>query len=158
MRTWRPYCSQTFCWMPVKTHNLWAVGAKNTVPERLVRSGLHRLGFRFRLHSPNLPGKPDLHLSKYNLALFVHGCFWHGHDCRLFKWPKTRTEFWKNKIESNKTRDQRQIDQLIEWNIRVGIVWECSLKGKTRFTEEFFFEQLVGYIESDLSFFELSST
>lgn len=105
------------------------IRSKNTKPELIIRQALHHLGFRYRLHSPDLPGKPDLVLKKYNAIIFVHGCFWHKHNCHLFKWPKTRPDFWKKKIERNQKKDAESIEALRERNWRICIVWECSVKG-----------------------------
>ncbi len=104
----------------------------NTKPEMIIRSGLHKRGFRFRLHDKKLPGKPDLVLPKYSAVIFVNGCFWHKHNCHLFKWPKTRQEFWREKIEGNAARDERNVQALLDGGWRVMTVWECALKGKTR--------------------------
>jgi len=104
------------------------IRAKNTAPEMLVRRSLHRLGFRFRLHDKRLPGKPDLLLPKYEAAIFVHGCFWHGHDCPAFKWPSTRAEFWRAKIKRNRELDEHHINTLREMGWRVCVVWECSVR------------------------------
>ncbi|RYD67576.1 MAG: DNA mismatch endonuclease Vsr [Verrucomicrobiaceae bacterium] len=91
------------------------IRGKNTRPEITVRSFLHRNGFRFRLHGRDLPGKPDVVLPRWKVAVFVHGCFWHGHiGCRYFKLPKTRAEFWKTKIDGNKQRDAVAVDRLRE--------------------------------------------
>ncbi|NTU45787.1 MAG: DNA mismatch endonuclease Vsr [Chlorobiaceae bacterium] len=108
------------------------IRAANTIPEMRIRRGLHARGFRFRLHCSSLPGKPDLVFSKYRAVIFVHGCFWHAHECALFKWPKTREEFWKGKIGKNRTRDYAVMDELARQGWRVLIVWECALKGKGR--------------------------
>lgn len=108
------------------------IKGKNTKPELAMRSGLHALGFRYRIHVKNLPGKPDLVFPKYKAVLFVHGCFWHGHDCHLFKWPSSRVDFWTAKINRNKEIDQISIERLQNAGWRVGTVWECALKGKTR--------------------------
>lgn len=105
------------------------IRSRNTKPERLVRSALHRLGFRFRLNVQSLPGKPDIVLPRYQAALFVHGCFWHGHDCRLFKLPGTRTDFWQRKFESNRANDLKARDALIAVGWRVATVWECAIRG-----------------------------
>lgn len=102
----------------------------NTKPEILVRSLLHRHGFRFRLHARNLPGKPDIVLPRYHAVIFVNGCFWHGHDCHLFRMPKTREDFWREKIGRNQFNDQKNRDALIAANWRVGVVWECAIRGK----------------------------
>jgi DNA mismatch endonuclease (patch repair protein) len=108
------------------------IRSKNTKPELIVRKALHARGFRFRLHDKNLLGKPDIVLHKYNAVIFVNGCFWHGHDCHLFKWPKTRAEFWRAKIEGNQKRDARNIVLLRDMNWRVLVIWECSIMGATR--------------------------
>ena len=79
------------------------IKGKNTKPELVIRSALHRRGFRFRLHRKDLPGKPDLVFTRRNAVIFVHGCFWHGHDCHLFRWPKNREDFWREKIGKNGT-------------------------------------------------------
>ena len=114
-----------------RSRNMAAIKGKNTKPELLIRTGLHRLGFRYSLHNRKLPGKPDLYFRQYKAVIFVHGCFWHGHDCHLFKWPKTREDFWHEKISANVDRDTRNIQALEEAGLRIGIVWECALKGKT---------------------------
>ena len=108
------------------------IRAKNTKPEILVRKGLHRKGFRYRLHDKQLPGCPDIVLARYRAVIFVHGCFWHGHECHLFKLPATRSDFWQQKITRNKLVDARaqKALQLLGW--RVLTVWECSLRGRTR--------------------------
>lgn len=104
------------------------IKGKNTSPELYVRKALHARGFRFRIHTTHLPGKPDLVLPKYKAAIFVHGCFWHGHNCHYFKIPKTRTEFWLAKIEGNKKRDIQQIKSLNNNGWRVLIIWECAVR------------------------------
>ena len=108
------------------------IQGKNTRPELLIRKGLHRAGFRFRLHDRRLPGRPDLVLPRYRAVILVEGCFWHGHDCHLFKWPQSRPEFWKKKIEGNRARDRKNHIALLEEGWRVARIRECSLKGKTR--------------------------
>lgn len=108
------------------------IRGKDTKPELIVRKALFREGFRYRLHDKRLPGKPDLVLPKYNAVIFVHGCFWHGHDCHLFKWPKTRKDFWRKKIARNKDVDKRNYRKLKEEGWYILTVWECALKGKAR--------------------------
>lgn len=108
------------------------IKGKNTKPELLVRSGLHSRGFRYRLHSSKVPGKPDLVLVRYRVAIFVHGCFWHGHDCHLFKMPATRPEFWESKISRNKKRDQDVRRLVLQDSWRRLVIWECALKGRSR--------------------------
>lgn len=105
------------------------IKGRNTKPELLIRSLLHKKGFRFRLHVKDLPGKPDIVLPKYKAVIFIHGCFWHGHqDCRLFKLPATRTEFWREKIFRNQANDRRVVDLLLTSKWRVCIIWECSIR------------------------------
>jgi DNA mismatch endonuclease, patch repair protein len=104
------------------------IRGKNTKPEMLIRRGLHARGFRYTLHC-KLPGKPDICLPKYRAVIFVHGCFWHGHDCHLFKWPATRQEFWREKIEANRRRDADAREVLASKGWRVLTVWECSIRG-----------------------------
>lgn len=106
------------------------IKSKDTKPEMILRRCLHARGFRFRLHRRDLPGCPDIVLRKYRAVIFVHGCFWHGHDCALFKWPKTREAFWSNKLAGNKARDSIMIRLLLTRGWRVATVWECSLKGR----------------------------
>lgn len=112
--------------------NMSRVRSRNTRPEMLVRRGLHALGYRFRLHRRDLPGRPDLVLPSHRVALFVHGCFWHGHDCELFRLPATRSEFWARKISGNKARDQKALLELAARGWRTMIVWECAIRGGAR--------------------------
>ncbi|ODA33647.1 very short patch repair endonuclease [Veronia pacifica] len=107
-----------------------AIKPRDTKPELIVRQTLHARGFRFRLCPPNLPGKPDIWLPKYNAVIFVNGCFWHLHQCHLSHIPKTRCEFWFNKLTSNADRDKRNIRKLLASHIRVLVIWEYALKGK----------------------------
>nr|WP_311201364.1 very short patch repair endonuclease [Pseudomonas frederiksbergensis] len=108
------------------------IQAKNTKPEILIRKALHARGFRYRLHVNNLPGKPDLVLPKYGAVVFVHGCFWHGHTCRYFKIPQTRSEFWVDKIMKNQARDKHQETLLVSMGWRVLVIWECAVRSMKR--------------------------
>jgi len=105
------------------------IRGKDTKPEFLVRRGLHARGFRFRLHGSKLPGRPDLVLPKYSAAVLVHGCFWHAHGCSLTKIPKTRPDFWRQKLEGNQARDARQLAELNDMGWRTLVIWECALRG-----------------------------
>lgn len=105
------------------------IRARDTKPEKLVRSLLHRRGFRFRLHVRDLPGTPDIALPKYRATIFVHGCFWHGHDCSFFRLPATRTAFWRGKIDRNRANDLAARNALVALGWRVAVVWECALRG-----------------------------
>ena len=109
-----------------------AIRGRDTKPELIIRKGLHARGFRFRLQGRDLPGRPDLIFPKYRALLWVHGCFWHGHDCSMFHWPKTRAEFWQTKIGGTVVRDQRNQQALIALGWRVGTIWECAIKGPGR--------------------------
>lgn len=104
------------------------IKCKNTKPELIIRRFLHAKGFRFRLHVGELPGKPDLVFPKYGAVIFVNGCFWHGHSCKYFKAPSTRTEFWLGKIGSNRERDERNTALLMEAGWRVATIWECAVR------------------------------
>lgn len=106
------------------------IRGRNTKPELLVRKYLHSRGLRYRLHAKELPGKPDLVFPKYKAVVFVHGCFWHGHDCPLFKWPTTNIKFWRTKISANQTRFNVQKSFLESNGWKVIVVYECSLKGQ----------------------------
>lgn len=109
-----------------------AIRAANTKPELQVRRALHAFGLRYRLHARELPGKPDLVFPQHKAAIFVHGCFWHGHDCHLFTMPATRRDFWETKISRNIATDAAAGAALTSAGWRVGVVWECALKGRTR--------------------------
>lgn len=106
------------------------IRGKDTKPELRLRRALHAAGFRYRLHVRSLPGTPDLVLRRHRAVIFIHGCFWHGHDCPLFRLPATRTEFWREKIESNRARDRRSLSRLAAEAWRVLSVWECAFRGK----------------------------
>lgn len=131
------------------------IRGKNTKPEIFLRKALHRDGFRFRIHT-GLPGKPDMVFAKWGALLFVHGCFWHGHSCHLFKWPKSRPEFWRTKISGNIIRDEANISKLVTQGWRVGIVWECALKGRTRLDSAVVIKRCSSWIKSNRKRFELA--
>lgn len=108
------------------------IRSKNTKPEVLLRKELFARGLRFRIHVKDLPGKPDIVLPKYHTVIFVHGCFWHGHkDCRYFVIPKTRTEWWMNKITGNQNNDIKKKEELERAGWKVVDVFECELKKAT---------------------------
>ena len=108
------------------------IQGKNTKPELIIRSALHRDGFRFRIHVKNLPGKPDIVLKKFKAVIFIHGCFWHKHNCRFFKWPKSRVDFWKEKLNKNADNDAKNIKKLADLQWRICIIWECALRGANK--------------------------
>lgn len=112
-----------------RSYNMSQIKGKDTKPEMLVRRFLHAKGFRYKLHDKTLPGKPDLVLPKYKTVIFIHGCFWHGHQhCRYYVIPKTRTEWWVNKINGNIANDRKAEALLAQAGWKVIIIWECELK------------------------------
>ncbi|MGN1196897.1 MAG: very short patch repair endonuclease [Acetatifactor sp.] len=116
-----------------RSYNMSRVKGKDTKPEEIVRKYLFSQGFRYRKNDKRLPGKPDIVLPKYKTVIFVNGCFWHKHEgCKYFVWPKSNSEFWKEKIESNIVRDKKQYEELKNAGWHVIIVWECELKKKQR--------------------------
>ena len=106
------------------------IKGKDTKPEVSIRQELHSRGYRYKLHDPTLFGKPDLVLPKYKAVIFVNGCFWHAHNCHLFKWPKSNSAFWRKKISSNKDRDLRTKTAFSQTDWRHLTIWECAIKGK----------------------------
>lgn len=106
-----------------------SIRAFDTKPELFIRKHLYSLGFRYRLHRKDLPGKPDITLPKYQAVVFINGCFWHGHDCHLFRSPKTNRSFWQEKIAANRARDQKNVSTLRARGWRVVVIWECALSG-----------------------------
>lgn len=119
-----------------RTRVMRAVKSENTTPEKRVRSLLHAMGLRFRLHRKDLPGTPDIVLPRWNTAIFVHGCFWHGHDCpRGARQPKTNAQYWKAKIERNRKRDELAARELERLGWRVLVIWECRMKSQADLRE-----------------------
>lgn len=114
-----------------RSRNMAAIRSANTKPEMRVRSALHRLGFRFRLHRKDLPGRPDIVLPKHRTVIFVHGCFWHCHRCRYGSVvPATRAAFWAAKRGGNVERDRRNATALRKLGWRVLVLWECEIRAK----------------------------
>jgi len=103
---------------------------KDTGIEMTIRSGLHAEGLRYRLRGAGLPGRPDMVLPKFRAVVFVHGCFWHGHSCPLYRLPKTRPEFWQAKVDANRSRDLRAVEDLRQLGWRSLVVWECGVRGQ----------------------------
>lgn len=117
----------------IRSYNMSQIKGKDTKPEIIVRKYLHAEGFRFRLHTKYLSGKPDIVLKKFNTVIFIHGCFWHGHEgCKYFVVPKTRTQWWLDKITRNKTKDNENVRILQENGWRIITIWECELKKDIR--------------------------
>lgn len=132
------------------------IRGKNTRPELAIRSALHRRGFRYRLHRKDLPGKPDLVFGGRNAVIFVHGCFWHGHDCHLFCWPESREDFWREKIGKNIERGRAQYQALADCGWRIGTVWECAQKGKTRLPFDDIVDRCAIWLKSNIKTLEVN--
>ena len=131
------------------------IRGKDTKPELLIRRALHAKGFRYRLHAKDVPGRPDLVLPRFRSAIFVHGCFWHGHDCSLFRLPATRTEFWKAKIARNRKRDDEVAAMLAESGWRQLVVWECAIKGRGKLPLETVVNQVSSWVRGTEDRFEI---
>lgn len=137
----------------VRSRMMAGIRTKHTDIEMIVRSYLHARGFRYRLHEQKLPGRPDLALKRWNLAIFVHGCFWHGHaDCRKANMPKTRPEFWQEKFRKNSERDKRATNLLHTYGWRTAVVWGCALETNPEET----LTQLAKFTKSKETSFEAS--
>ncbi|MBD3666184.1 very short patch repair endonuclease [Sulfitobacter aestuariivivens] len=123
------------------------IGPHNTKPEMMVRRGLHKLGYRYRLHNRKMKGKPDLVFPKFGAVVFVHGCFWHAHQgCRYFQLPKTNAEFWEEKLAGNIERDEKVIAELLNSGWRVLTIWECMTRS---LTAETLAEMTADWLRSD---------
>ena len=127
-----------------RSYNMSCIKGKGTKPEEIVRKYLFSQGFRYRKNDKRLPGTPDIVLPKYRTVIFVNGCFWHGHKgCRYFVWPKNNAEFWKNKIESNISRDRKKAETLKDQGWKVIVVWECDLKHNFVFSMQNLVDQIL---------------
>lgn len=131
------------------------IRGRDTKPELAIRRALHAKGFRYRLHGKNVPGRPDLVLRRYRAAIFVHGCFWHGHDCPLFRLPGTRTEFWKAKIERNRERDREVAAALEDISWRRLTIWECALRGPRKLCFESVIEDVSRWLKGQGAVLEI---
>jgi DNA mismatch endonuclease (patch repair protein) len=118
-----------------RSKNMAAIKSSNTLPEIYIRKTLFSEGLRYRLNQKNLPGKPDIVLAKYKTAIFIHGCFWHRHNCHLGSTPKSNTEFWIEKFNANVSRDRGNVKSLLDLGWKTIIVWECAIKGKFKLPE-----------------------
>jgi len=115
------------------------VRGKDSKPEMLVRRLVHAMGFRYRLHDRRLPGSPDLVFPRLRKVIFVHGCFWHRHEdihCKLARWPKSRLDFWRPKLQGNRERDLRHQAELEKLGWRIFVVWECRMRDKEQLENE----------------------
>ncbi|WP_199136034.1 very short patch repair endonuclease [Delftia sp. ASV31] len=136
--------------------NMSRIRGKDTKPEMVVRRGLHARGLRYRLQDRNLPGRPDLVFASHRVVVFVHGCFWHGHNCPMFRLPATRPEFWQAKIEANRARDHRANDSLNLLGWRALTIWECSLKGPARWPTDELLDACATFIRGTTHRLELT--
>lgn len=141
-----------------RRRNMSAIRHQNTKPELLIRSELHKRGLRFRIHRKDLPGKPDIVLPRFNTVIFINGCFWHGHECHLFHWPKTRETFWRNKIGGNVIRDSKNSEKLLTGGYRVLTVWECAIKGKHKIDTNELTDRVSNWIKSSSRQYEIPET
>ena len=126
--------------------NMSRIRGRDTKLELLLRRGLHARGLRFRVQRRDLPGRPDVVLPKYRVCVFVHGCFWHGHGCELFRMPGTRQDFWRRKISGTRERDKRSVDALLRAGWRILVVWECAVRGPRRLSREAVLEESFQFI------------
>lgn len=129
-----------------RSKNMRAICAQNTAIEKRMATLLDSLGLQWITQDSSLPGRPDFTLGEYRCVIFTHGCFWHHHDCYLFKTPATRTEFWLNKINSNVRRGARDMQRLTEEDWRVLVVWECALRGRAKLTDAALCERLEEWV------------
>ena len=125
-----------------------SIQRENTSPEILLRSILHESGLRYRLHDKNLPGSPDIVFRRFRAVLFVHGCYWHSHGCFKSTIPKSRSDFWKNKFQDNRLRDQRNIQSLLEKGWRVMVVWGCALIGRESYPSSLILDKVNDWLLS----------
>lgn len=132
----------------VRSRMMAGIKDKNTRPEKIIRKGLFALGFRYRIHEKKLPGKPDVVLPKHSAVIFIHGCFWHGHDCYLFRMPESNSAFWEKKINRNREVDEINIGKLFSLGWRILTIWECSLRGKGKKAPEKLITEIAGWINS----------
>ena len=132
------------------------IRGRDTKPEMAIRSALHRRGFRYRLYRKDLPGRPDMVFPRYCAVIFVHGCFWHGHECHLFRWPGTRKEFWREKIVANRERDRAQKASLLAMGWRVAAIRECALKGRSSLPFDMVLDRCASWLESQADTLELT--
>lgn len=139
-----------------RSRNMAAIKGKNTKPELMIRKELHRLGFRYRLHYSALPGKPDLVFPKYRAIIQVNGCFWHKHECHLFKWPSDNQEFWRDKIEKNSIRDAANLTEIESRGWKTLVVWECALKGSKRVPLKELTQQIAKWLKEGRENLEIS--
>lgn len=142
----------------IRSKMMSAIRGKNTKPELLIRKGLHALGYRYRLHLPNLPGKPDMVFPKHSAVIEINGCFWHGHGCHMFSWPSGKNrDFWRKKIGLNMERDRKNLRALEDDGWRVLVVWECAVRGKEKWSVDELILEISRWLESGTGTMEIGS-
>ena len=134
---------------PARSRRMSAIKGKDTKPELIVRKALYKEGIRYRLHGKNLPGRPDLVLSRYRAIILINGCFWHKHNCHLFNPDRKLSPTWASKIEANVARDRRNLDYYLREDWRVMMIWECAVIGKTKLPLNALVDQVIGWLKSD---------
>ena len=141
-----------------RSRTMAAIRSKNTKPELYFRKLLFARGFRYGVNSKSVPGHPDLYMKKYNTAIFVHGCFWHRHEgCKYANMPKSRIEYWQKKFENNQKRDKEVTEKLLAKDIKVVVVWECTIKKMQRDSdlERKTLEMVIEFLSTDDRYMEL---
>jgi DNA mismatch endonuclease (patch repair protein) len=138
--------------------NMSAISSKDTKPEIFIRNELHKRGYRYRKNAKDLPGKPDIVLPKYKAVIFVNGCFWHKHECHLFRLPSTRTEWWAKKLEATRLRDKSNIEVLNLDGWKVLVIWECAIKGKYKRGTADLFDSITYWISEGQDNLEITHT
>lgn len=139
----------------IRSKNMRAIAAKDTMIEKRVAGLLNLLEITFHMHDAALAGRPDFVLDHYHCVIFTHGCFWHKHQCALFKAPATRTDFWLNKINGNVARDQRNILRLQRDDWRVMVIWECALRGRYKLSDQALYDRLEEWICAGDNYIEI---
>ena len=124
-----------------------SIRSRDTNPEIVIRRALHARGFRYRTNVKGMPGKPDIVLSRYRAVIFVHGCFWHAHDCAIFRLPSTRRDFWQEKLRQNRERDEKVWKALAAADWRVLTVWECAIRGPEKLAIEVVIDEIADWLE-----------
>lgn len=140
-----------------RSRNMKAIKSRDTKPEMIVRQLLHHHGYRYSISPARLPGKPDIWLAKWNTAIFINGCFWHKHDCDIFRLPATRPDYWLHKLEENKSRDKKKIKQLISSGKKALVIWECTLRGRKAIPQQMLLSLIRTFLLTDFKEAEITT-
>lgn len=132
-----------------RSRNMAAIKSSSTSPEIYIRKILFSNGYRYRINQKNLPGKPDIVLAKHKTVIFIHGCFWHRHNCHLAVMPKSNLDYWFKKLEANADRDKRNYQALLSLGWKIILVWECAIRGKRRLAESILRSKILDGIRCD---------